>query len=86
MFYTDEKLHKYALPLSQTEKENCESTIHVVTDLLLKFGLKFTRKRKSRKTMTFLIMDIQCHSIMKLSRLCFKDHMEMEQELGKKVM
>lgn len=49
MFYTDEKLHKYALPLSQTEKENCESTIHVVTDLLLKFGLTFTRKPEITK-------------------------------------
>lgn len=49
MYYSEELLQKYSLPLSRTEKDNCESTIHVVMHLLQDFGFKFVRNLEMDK-------------------------------------
>ena len=43
MKYTNDTLNYYAKPLSKSEKDNCESTIRVVKNILEDFGFETTR-------------------------------------------
>lgn len=45
MKYTNETLSYYAKPLSKSEKDNCESTIRVVINILEDFGFRTTRSK-----------------------------------------
>ena len=42
--YTNEQLIKYSKPLSKTEKEYCESSIHVFETILENYGFTITKK------------------------------------------
>lgn len=47
MKYTNETLSYYAKPLSKSEKDNCESTIRVVKNILENFGFRTTRSKNN---------------------------------------
>ena len=44
MYYTEEQIEQYSKPLSDSEKQSCESTINVFETILQKYGFSVTRK------------------------------------------
>lgn len=44
MYYTEEQIDQYSKPLSDSEKQSCESTIRVFETILQKYGFSVTRK------------------------------------------